>query len=420
MAIVDFAFVTALTEEFEVLRNLLPQCQEKFEGANIWYRTRIEGSSGKAYEVVAAFQNQMGSLDAQLLTAQIIDRWDPSYIILIGIAGSFAKEVRLGDVIVSQQVFYYDLAKASSEGLSYRPQGYPSSGALIRQLESLRLDTQVFSGWREAARQSAAAKTKAIIGVPAIRIKAAKKALLTHAPEIHFGTIASGSQVIADKRKREELLRLHGKILGTEMEGAGVLHAAFFHKELTTPAIVIKGISDAADKKKERLDAVRFWRELAKENPARLAIELVRRGKIKPLATDEFIPDVRTGSPGEAREMIRSVSAPGTAYLAFPRIVMPKGPLTELHIRFETYGDHGELQVFRAVLEYAVRDGRRVREEVESANSIDIDHTIFGSTIGLYLMLSASPTKIIFKIWSYGPEQEVQWKPEEGARYYAT
>jgi len=412
MAIVDFAFVTALTEEFEVLRRQLPQCREKVEGSNIWYRSRIEATNGKAYEIVAVFQNQMGPLDAQLLTSQVIERWDPSYIILIGIAGSFAKEVRLGDVIVSQQVFYYDLAKASSEGLSYRPQGYPSGGTLLKQLESLRLDGQAFAAWQEAARRSAVAKTSGITGIPAARVHAAKKALLAHVPEIHFGTIASGSQVIADKRKREELLRLHGKILGTEMEGAGVLHAAFFHKELTTPAIVIKGISDAADKRKDRLDAVRFWRELAKENSARLAIELVRRGTIKPLGTDEFTPDVRTGSPGEAREMIRNVSAPGTAYLAFPRLLTLKGPLTELHIRFEAEGENSSLKVFNAVLQYSVRDGRRVREEVESANSIDIEQTIIGSTIGLYIMLSASPAKINFKIRSSGPEREVQWKPE--------
>jgi len=410
MPILDFALLTALTEEFDVLKSLLPQWQEKSEGSNVWYRTRIDATNGNRYEIVAAFQNQMGPLDAQLLTTQIIERWDPSYIILIGIAGSFAKEVRLGDVIVSQQVFYYDLAKATVSGLSYRPQGYPSSGSLIKQLESLRLDKQVFSSWQRASQLSAASKASAITGIPSQRLEAAKTALVAHAPEIHFGTIASGSQVVADQGKREELLRLHGKILGTEMEGAGVLHAAFFQKELTTPAIVIKGISDAADKKKDRLDAVRYWRELAKENPARLAIELIRRGKIRPLATDQFIVDIRCGSPGEAREVIRSVSAAGTAYLAFPRLITPKGPLTELHIQFEARSDMGPLKVLQAVLEYTVKDAKRVRQTAESADAIHVEHTILGSRIGLYFMLSASPATVSFRIKSSGAEQQGQWK----------
>ena len=43
--------------------------------------------------------------------------------------------------------------------------------------------------------------------------------------------MASGNKVIANHEKKKELLKLHGKIIAAEMEGAGVLHAATWQQE---------------------------------------------------------------------------------------------------------------------------------------------------------------------------------------------
>lgn len=411
MSLVDFAIITALAEEFEVLRNLLPPLREQSENATVWYRTRLVASeNANSYEVVAAFQNQMGPLDAQLLTTQLIERWDPAYIILVGIAGSFGNDVRLGDVIVSQQTFYYDLGKATPEGLLYRPQGYPSSAVLIRQLEALRLDKAAFSLWQTEAKASAESKASSLKAKSAIRQKAAKAALSSHKPEIHFGTVASGSQVIADKRKKDELLRLHGKIIGTEMEAAGMLHAAFFHKELTTPAVLIKGISDGASKEKDQLDALGYWRDLAKENSARLAIALIQRGRMRPLRTDQFTIDVRAGSPASAREVIRDVSAPGTQYLAFPQLVAPSGPLTELMIRLEPAGAKSP-RILKMVVQYHGTDGKRAAKTVDSSE-IQITGALSPAPIRAYVMLSNTASQIRFRIKTSGEEQTGTWEAQ--------
>lgn len=86
----------------------------------------------------------------------------------------------------------------------------------------------------------------------------AQKSLEEHKPQIHVGSVASGSLVISDEGKKAELLELHGKLLGTEMEGAGLMHAAFFYGDSPRSAIVMKGVSDTADKKKSQLDALDF------------------------------------------------------------------------------------------------------------------------------------------------------------------
>ena len=300
MPAVDFAILTGLVEELQAVLRVFPEAEEVSKNADVWYRTRVRANNGENYEVVAAYQTGMGPLSAHDLTAKVIDHWDPAYVILVGIAGSFNKDVKLGDVIVSQQVFYYDQGKATAEGIRYRPEGYPCSAVLVRQAEALQLDQKALNSWLTTASESATRMAEEVgaDGGNKARVRLAE-VLRGYRPATHFGTVASGSLVVADKKKQEELLLLHGKIIGTEMEGAGVLHATFA-REVPTPAVVIKGISDAADKDKDLVDDVGCWRELAKETPARLLLEMIRRGRIRPTRADQFSLDPTPGSAGEA------------------------------------------------------------------------------------------------------------------------
>jgi nucleoside phosphorylase len=410
MPVVDFGIITALQEEFEVLQRLLPDLTEDPDGSGLWYRAQVHAANGKDYSVVASVQDQMGPLDASNLTARMIDRWDPAYILLVGIAGSFAKEVNLADVLVSQQVFYYDLGKATASDIRYRPQGYPASVALTRQLEAIRLDAKALKSLRTDIRRSAAALSRS-----ASRQKGGSrvsKTLLAHEPEVHFGTVASGSLVIASARKRKELLRLHGKILGTEMEGAGMMHAAYYHREVPTPAIVVKGVSDPSNKTKDRLDGLGHWRTLAKENPVRLALAMMRRGRFRALDTDQYEINLTTDSPVAARDVLGQVN-PGMALLAFPRLIVPRGPLTHLHIAMEAHGETGPIEILQRVVEYWTTNGPRrtglTRFPVGDGGRAP--ETIEPRPVGLYLMLRETPTEIRFMVETPANRRSADWKP---------
>jgi nucleoside phosphorylase len=411
MPIVDFAIVTGLTEEFRVLRQIMPELREISEDGEVWYRARLESSDRKRnYSIVAAYQNDMGPLEAQALTVNLIRRWDPAYIILIGIAGSFQKGVMLGDVIVSQQVFYYDLGKAVPGRIQYRPQGYPCSMVLIRQAEALMLDDESLAAWQESANARAALMAQQYTGTHEESTEKARAELRAHRPSIHFGTVTSGSLVIADKKKQRELLALHGKIIGTEMEGAGVLHAAFY-QELPTPALVIKGISDAADSNKDREDAKGYWRELAKANPVHLAKALILRGRVRPQRTDEFSLDPTNGSPAEAREKIRDVSSPGVSYLAFPRLVVPCGPLTEVEIGIEARNEAGSLSIIKIVTEYSDHRGNRKKVETEDSASLHLTEPVAPMPIGVYVLVRGLASSVAFTVASPSNRQQAKWQP---------
>ncbi len=54
----------------------------------------------------------MGRVEATAATSDAIRKWNPRYVVLVGIAGGVAgRGVQLGDVLVSSQIVDYELQK---------------------------------------------------------------------------------------------------------------------------------------------------------------------------------------------------------------------------------------------------------------------------------------------------------------------
>jgi nucleoside phosphorylase len=423
MPSVDFAILTGLTEEFHVLERLflefgIPKLRREADNADIWYRTRVMAASGRTYEIAVGFQDDMGPPQAQYLAGKVIQRWDPAYIILVGIAGSFNTTITFGDVIVSQQVFYYDPGKATGGSIEYRPEGYPCSIILIRQLHALVQDRELMTAWRRSAKESAKELARSVKPLPpkqrgrkSLDAVAARRELKNHVPNVWSGTVASGSLVIDDKKKQKELLRLHGKIIGTEMEGAGMMFATF-REENPPAAIVIKGISDAADGNKAKADAKNYWRELAKENPVRLALEMIRLGGIRSLRADRFSLDITLASAAQAMQILEKKSV-GTSPLAFPRLVVPEGPLNELRITCEPRDAAGPLNVLSAAVTFVDRDDIPQRVKLERGQMTwDCRQSLSASPVGWYALVDGEPSSVKFTVENaYGSLTEI-WRPD--------
>lgn len=407
MPLIDFVIITALLEEFEAVRDALPgELVEISSGANIYYRTTLSSNRlNRKYQVVVAFQSKMGFFDAISLSKECIDRWQPAYIIMTGIAGSFHKSIKLGDIAVAQQIFYYDMGKAVDQkkavAIEYRPQGYPCSATLIRQAERLSLDKG--AAWQKKALQTArkaAAKLKAKGGT-----KTLIKQLEEHKGGVHFGTMASGSQVITSEEKKDELLSLHGKIIATEMEGAGIMHQAYY-QDPTVPAIIIKGISDMADSKKKNLDKDGHFRKLARQNAARFVAEMIQTGTFPGLNTDAFelVPD--KGSPPLARTLISRPATPNEfSFLSFPHLVVPQGALTGITIDIQIKGTAGT-RLHQVVVQYTDCTNKLRKHEQEGNSQVNIAGCIAASPIGVYLMIAGEAQSITFVVQTFGTKKE--------------
>ncbi|KAF2135076.1 uncharacterized protein K452DRAFT_261099, partial [Aplosporella prunicola CBS 121167] len=92
--------------------------------------------------------------------------------------------------------------------------------------------------------------------------KLQRKARIVDTPEIHYGTIASGNQVMRDGAIRDRISSELKKVLCFEMEAAGLMNRF--------PCLVIRGICDYADSHKNKR-----WQPYAAGTAAAYAKELL-------------------------------------------------------------------------------------------------------------------------------------------------
>ncbi|KAJ5247282.1 hypothetical protein N7468_002265 [Penicillium chermesinum] len=180
--------------------------------------------------------------------------------VLVGIGGGmFDNGVRLGDVVVGYPNSQYpgvvqsDLGKVESTG--FLPTGYlmPPPRVLLSAVASLaegrkqgkpRLEhfiEQTRKKWPKVAHQfNRPAETQRRPQPSGSRVSASPGKV---GPNIHYGLIASGNQVVKNAKYRDEVnRRFHGRVLCFEMEAAGLLEKF--------PFLVVRGISDYADSTK--------------------------------------------------------------------------------------------------------------------------------------------------------------------------
>ncbi|UKZ56864.1 hypothetical protein TrVGV298_010709 [Trichoderma virens] len=190
--------------------------------------------------------------------------------LLVGIGGGIPSKVRLGDVVVSAPtdqypgVVQWDLGKAEDGG-KFRRIGALNSppNALLKVLSKLESENEMQGSkipgfldemkqkwpklypkyfWNASLRDpqgkgsEGAANTTADSAIDEPRMRC---------PDIHYGLIASGNQVIKDATVRDCLDGdLDGNVLCIEMEAAGLMN--------NFPCLVVRGICDYADSSKNK------------------------------------------------------------------------------------------------------------------------------------------------------------------------
>ncbi|WP_251094987.1 5'-methylthioadenosine/S-adenosylhomocysteine nucleosidase [Streptomyces sp. Caat 7-52] len=206
--------LTALPVEYTAVRAHVPEREEHVHPKG----TRAEiGRLPDSPWYVAMSELGVGAERAAALTTQLIDWLHPEAVLFVGVAGSLKDDIAIGDVVVGTQVYEIHGGKQAHDGFKVRPRALPGSHTL-----------------EQAARSAAR-------DLPEVRV--------------HFAPIATGDVVLADAgsdiaRHIEEHYNDAGAI---EMEGSGAAHAAHLSGRLD--ALVVRGVSDRADRHKRRADA---------------------------------------------------------------------------------------------------------------------------------------------------------------------
>ena len=191
----------------------------------------------------------MGAQDAALVTARILLSYSPANLVLVGIAGGLADHVLLGDVVIADEVRdYIQDGKVGDKGFSPSGRMYRASGQTKNTLNFI--DKAEKDLWTKLRVQSRSEVRKIVqkhkVDLDTIPIRA-------EGLEIHVGHIASGPVVATSRRFAKWLKATDRKCMAVEMESAGFMNAVYEFGE-DARAIVIRGISDKANTKKEALD----------------------------------------------------------------------------------------------------------------------------------------------------------------------
>jgi nucleoside phosphorylase len=259
---IDFVLVTALEEERDALLSKIPNFMKlpQTEGdISVYYYAEFPLPTSEnpigIYRIVLITLLGMGQLQATTATVNAIQRWMPRYILLIGIAGGVATNgIKLGDILIANQIVDYELQKITPEGTDIRWEVHRTDPRLLGTAQNLRDDE-----WKDLISE--------IRPDPGL-------------PKRHIGPIASGNKVIAFNDVLEKFKDIWAKLVGVEMEASGVATASF--QAGSRPGFfMIRGVSDLADKKKNSA-RVKKWRLYACDVAAAYAIGLLRCMPLEP------------------------------------------------------------------------------------------------------------------------------------------
>lgn len=233
-----------------------PQIKGELDEIN---QTENIPTTGEHYEVVVVMSLGMGNEEAAYVTMATIERWRPENVIMVGIAGGVRGKVGLGDIVVANSVFYYELAKRTQQGEQRRGRYYPSDRLLYAR--ALAYET---NDWKDEIRTE----------------PPERQHLDVHFPRIHFGIIASGEKVLADATTLKQLLIDCPELRAAEMEGAGVAGTASCQPQ-PPRFLEVRSICDYGDPKKNDK-----WQAFAAEAAAVFTINFLRSRPVPPIVTE--------------------------------------------------------------------------------------------------------------------------------------
>lgn len=246
---IDLAVITALQIERDAVLSRLDNAEREPNGA---YYTGKIGS----YHVIVSLLPEMGNVESGITATQLLERFQPQNLIMLGIAAGNPAKVGLGNVVVANFCEYYELAKLTPDGKQTRTRQLPSSVALLTSAKNYK-----GTDWQTA------------IAIP--------NQAVSHHPQVYFGPIGSGEKVIADNETLPMLLQNCPELLAVAMEGAGVARAVMHYEH--SNFLEIRGISDFADPQKND-----DWQEYAANAAAAFLLAWVRAGGL-PLDSVNYV-----------------------------------------------------------------------------------------------------------------------------------
>ena len=197
--------IGAMEEEVAALKEAMEIQEVKVMASMTFCRGRL------CEKDVVVVRSGIGKVNAALCSQILIDMFGVEALINTGIAGSLDARIDIGDMVISTDALHHDMdATLFGDPVGQVP----------------RMDTLSFPADERL-------------------IALAKEANEEANPDIHtfVGRVVSGDQFISSTEAKNKIIaNFHP--LCTEMEGAGIAHAAYLNK---VSYVIVRAISDKAD-----------------------------------------------------------------------------------------------------------------------------------------------------------------------------
>ncbi len=249
---IDFLVIAALEEERDAMLDLLGEYEKLDKEGDIYttYLSSVKSNrkDKSIFSVAVVCPLNMGPINAATLANSATRKWNPQFVILMGIALGVEGEVNHGDVMISTQIADYTLGKVKNGERAIRWEVFPSGPSLIDSANNLKKD------WSDS--------------IP-------KKHPANKTCSKFKGVIASGGDVISDDQVISSYSKNWPKLIGIEMESGGVASGVY-----QTPSrpefIMIKSVSDFGKDKHD--PEVLPFRAYASYSSATFVLELIKSG----------------------------------------------------------------------------------------------------------------------------------------------
>lgn len=256
----DVAFVCALEyPEFHALEQAIggPGAWTDLGESQYSHVTRsaaIATTSGTQLNVVGTVTTSMGLTSAAIATTQLVFRYKPRIVVMVGIAaGTKTGDKGFGDILVADPSVDYNSGKVVLENgvRGFLPDPYPIGlnarlrSVIQRYRSPNSLFQSIYQGWNAARPQ--------------------------HGIRLHLGPLGAADQVIDDATRILEVQKNWRKLIGVEMETYGVYRACHEAPEPKPRVVSFKSVCDFAAEKTDS------WQEYAAYTAATFAVEFLKR-----------------------------------------------------------------------------------------------------------------------------------------------
>ncbi len=230
---VDIVFLCALRKESQAVHEVFGDGFDSIRVDSFVYYTKVVELSDVNFRICTLSPHRAGPSTAAIFASVALMHCEPSLIVMTGICGGISDEVKLGDIIIADQVYDFLSSKLTDDGQrpSFEPHRLNDSISSIvnHELQDWKLDTStLWFGKLFAAKCELVADAKVALG--------------------HFGT---SSSVVASDSVKEEIALHDRKTLAIDMEAYSVANATKLLRESRTDFMILKSVSDNANSNKK-------------------------------------------------------------------------------------------------------------------------------------------------------------------------